>query len=68
MTNQELITATLADKSEIELRNIASELQHALAKSEETAEQRWNWWQASEGRVQQLNEKINAIKTMIAVI
>lgn len=68
MTNQELITATLADKSEIELRDIAAELQKALAESEKTAEQRWNWWNASEGRVQQLNEKINAIKTMIAVI
>lgn len=68
MTNQELIIATLADKSEIELRDIAAELQKALADSEKTAEQRWNWWNASEGRVQQLNEKINAIKTMIAVI
>lgn len=68
MTTQELITATLADKSEIELRDIATELQKALADSEKTAEQRWNWWNASEGRVQQLNEKINAIKALIAVI
>ena len=68
MTNQELITATLAGMSETELLNIATELQKALAESEKSAEQRWNWWNASEGRVQQLNEKINAIKTMIAVI
>ena len=34
MTNQELINATLADKSEIELRDIAAELQKALAKSD----------------------------------
>lgn len=68
MTNQELITTTLEGMSETEIRNIAAELQKALAESEKSAEQRWNWWNASEGRVRELNEKINAIKTMIAVI
>lgn len=68
MTNQELITTSLEGMSETEIRKIAAELQKALAESEKSAELRWNWWNASEGRVRELNEKINAIKTMIAVI